>query len=196
MLTQQLLQLANYCIIPVLFGVISGIIANKFWDVCKEKKKVGNLKSLCCLWLEKHNQSIEEGFSLGSFYWNKSDQSFHYDGTRFDRSGIAMYHWYSRSLFVDEKICMIVYTYEHQFFSNSKKEYGLGQLNYHIPDGNYKNLSFKDGVFSDKGERNHINLDMQRFSHIGELSLVQEKRDPDSRVMLGKMHANSMKIGC
>lgn len=146
------------------------------------------------LWLESFLDSSDGNFALGAFYWDDNFKAYRYDGTRFDRTGKAIYHWKSRSLFCDDKLEKVIYTYQHEFLDGTTREpkYGLGEIQYSTEAGG-NTMRFVGGVFSDQDDNRHMKLQMQRWSEVAKDHPVREQLDEKSRINLGAFYARMVR---
>jgi len=188
---------AIWTLIGFFLGILSGFIGNYFWDRYKLRKHRASLRHLCGLWVELFTNTTGGHFALGAFYWDNHCGTYRYDGTRFDRSGAPIYHWSSRSLFSDDKLRVIVTSYEHVYIGNtgSKNEYGLARIEYSLEAGG-NSIRFVKGVFSDRDNGNYVDFQMRRFSEVAKDQPLQERLDEESRIKLGVHLARSLNENC
>jgi hypothetical protein len=167
-----------------IISIVGTIYVERRSALQKVRREQGPLMDACCLWLEQFVDTSEGHFALGTFYLG-GDRQFHYDGTRFKRDGTAIYHWTSRSLFRDEKLGVIVYSYEYNYLESPAKpnELGLGKVEYTHDAGG---LRFVKGAFSDRGSGQWGHTEMYKFKNLPGTDVLTEKGDPASRIELGR----------
>lgn len=183
-----------WCVIGVVAGIPAGILSNILFERHQRRRVHKSLRGLCGLWIEQFVNSLDGHFSLAAFYWDDVSREFRYDGTRFNIDGKAIYHWSSRSLFCDEKIKAVVYSYEHAHISapNQKPEYGLGKNEYAIKAGT-ASIQFVKGTFVDRDDSHYVHMNLRRFSDVAKDQRLQEELDEPGRVKLGEYLARILR---
>lgn len=175
-----------------IVGIVTGFISSYLFDRYLTGKEKTALKQLRGLWFEEFEDASRRGYALGAFHWDRSQRAWRYDGTRFTVNGKALYHWRSRSLVPDQKLRIILYTYENTPIGEAKpNENGLGHIDYG-PGSDSGPLEFTTGVFSDHTHADHVYLKMRRFSKVFDFLPFTKALDPDSRVKLGQMIATEL----